>query len=50
MVWSNALPRSGRLSVTVAMRRGEMSIEIVCSVTFTPLHPCARLRAAPANL
>ena len=36
MVWFNALPRSGRLSVTVAMRRGEMSTDIVCNVTFTP--------------
>jgi hypothetical protein len=29
MVWSKALPRSGRLSVMVAMRRDEMSTVMV---------------------
>src|SRR5215471_4261595 len=33
IVWSNALPRSGRLSVIVAMRRGDMSTERVWRAT-----------------
>ena len=39
IVWSKALPRSGRLSVMVAMRRADMSTVMVCSVICPS--PCA---------